>query len=305
MNSLKKISWLKSIPFFLMHVAILTAFWVPFRWELVALCLSSYYLRMFGITAGYHRYFSHRSYKMSRLGQFVMAWLGSTSAQKGVLWWAANHRHHHRYSDQPTDLHSPLQQGFWWSHVGWILSDQHDAVLWDQIQDFSAYPELKWINRFHLIPAILYAVGFFLLGGWSALIWGFVISTVLLWHGTFTINSLSHVFGTARYQTSDTSKNNFWLALITLGEGWHNNHHCYMSSTNQGFFWWEIDVSYWVLQALSWLGITRDLRKPPLKLLEAKRVKTPSMSPLNPGLTSSEIRKSIEHPREKFLQVSS
>jgi stearoyl-CoA desaturase (Delta-9 desaturase) len=262
----------KSIPFFLMHFAMIAAFFVPFRWELVALCIASYAIRMFGITAGYHRYFSHRSYKMGRIPQFLMAFLGSTSSQKGVLWWAAHHRTHHKYSDQPEDIHSPLQRGFWWSHVGWILSDKYDETDWDQIKDLVKFPELKWLNQYHVVPVILYGTAFFLLGGAEAFVWGFVISTVLLWHGTFTINSLSHVYGSPRYITGDTSKNNFWLALITLGEGWHNNHHCYQSSTNQGFFWWEVDCSYYVLKALSWVGITSDLRKPPLQLLESKRV---------------------------------
>jgi stearoyl-CoA desaturase (delta-9 desaturase) len=267
-----KIEWFKSLPFLLLHVSVIAVFWIPFQWKFVAICVASYYLRMFAITAGYHRYFSHRSYKTNRVAQFLLACLGSTAIQKGVLWWAANHRLHHRHSDQPKDIHSPALQGFWWSHVGWILSDAHAETHWDQIRDLAQYPELRWINRYHLIPGILYPVALFIWGGWGAFVWGFLVSTVLLWHGTFTINSLSHVHGTVRYSTTDTSKNNFWLALLTLGEGWHNNHHCYMSSANQGFFWWEIDGSFYVLKALSWIGIVSDLRKPPLKQLEVKRI---------------------------------
>jgi len=269
----KKINWLASAPFFLMHLAVFTAFLVPFHWGWVALCIGSYYLRMFAITAGFHRYFSHRSYKTGRVMQFLLAWLGCTSAQKGALWWAAHHRLHHKNSDLPTDIHSPIQDGFWWSHVGWILSDQYSETEWDQIPDLAKYPELRWLNRYPHLASVSYAVLFFIIGGWGALIWGFVISTVLLWHGTFTINSLSHVYGSVRYRTTDTSRNNFWLALITLGEGWHNNHHCYMSSTRQGFYWWEIDMSYLTLKGLSALGLVWDLREPPLKLLEAKRLK--------------------------------
>jgi stearoyl-CoA desaturase (delta-9 desaturase) len=268
-----KINWLQSTPFFVMHFLALGVFFIPFSWSLVALCIGSYALRMFAVTAGYHRYFSHRAYKMNRMAQFAMAWLASTSIQKGVLWWAAHHRLHHKNSDQPNDIHSPVQQGFWWSHVGWILSDIYNDTEWDQIPDLAKYPELVWLNRFYLIPPIAYAALLFALGGLPALVWGFVVSTVLLWHGTFTINSLSHVMGTIRYSTKDTSKNNFILALITLGEGWHNNHHCYMSSANQGFYWWEIDGSYYTLKALSWFGIVRDLRKPPLDRLESKRLK--------------------------------
>lgn len=268
-----RIRWAQSIPFFLIHVvAIALAFLVPFSWGLLGLCLASYALRMFAITAGYHRYFSHRSYKLGRPAQFAMALLGSTAAQKGVLWWAANHRHHHRFSDLPQDIHSPRQAGFWWSHVGWILSDRYDKTRWEQVQDLAKFPELVWLDKYHLLPAVAYASLFFAFGGLPALAWGFLVSTVLLWHGTFTINSLSHVFGTQRYRSGDDSRNNPLLAVITLGEGWHNNHHTYMSSANQGFYWYEIDLSYYALKGLSWIGVARDLRKPPLALLEAKRL---------------------------------
>jgi stearoyl-CoA desaturase (Delta-9 desaturase) len=269
--SWKEVSWAECIPFLLVHIAVALVFFVPFEWKWVALCIGSYYLRMFAITAGYHRYFSHRSYRMKRVPRFLMALLGSTAVQKGVLWWAAHHRHHHKYSDQKEDIHSPIQRGFWWSHVGWFMST-YDETRWDQIQDLAKYPELRWLNRFHLIPVVAYAVLMFAIGGWSGLTWGFFVSTTLLWHGTFTINSLSHVFGSRRYSTTDDSRNNFWLALITLGEGWHNNHHAYMSSTRQGFLWWEFDPSYYTLKVLSWFRVVSDLRQPPLKALEPRLI---------------------------------
>jgi stearoyl-CoA desaturase (delta-9 desaturase) len=263
----------KSLPFFAIHAAALGVFLVPFSWRWVALCLTLYVVRMFAITAGYHRYFAHRSYKMKRLPQFLMALLGTTATQKGALWWAAHHRVHHRHSDQPQDVHSPVLEGFWQSHVGWILSDAHDETRWELIPDLTRYPELVWLNRFHLVPAVALGAGLALVGGLPAFFWGFALSTVLLWHGTFFINSLAHVWGARRYSTTDDSRNNFWLALITLGEGWHNNHHAYMSATRQGFFWWEIDLSYYALKTLSWLGIVSDLRQPPLALLEARRLR--------------------------------
>lgn len=272
-SPVRKIRPVQSIPFFVLHaIAIVGVFFVPFAWKWVGLCVGMYYLRMFAITGGYHRYFSHRTYKTSRAFQFFMAFLAQSSAQKGAIWWAANHRHHHKFSDQVEDIHSPLHTGFWWSHVGWILSAEHEKTHWDLISDFKKYPELVWLNKYPHIPAVLLAVGLFAVGGASALWWGFFMSTVLLWHGTFTINSLSHVFGSRRYTTTDTSRNNFWLALLTLGEGWHNNHHTYQSSTNQGFFWYEIDITYYILRGLSKVGIVWDLRKPPLELLEAKRI---------------------------------
>ena len=272
-DSSKKIDLYASVPFFIFHIAAFAGvFLVPFSWSNLALCISLYYVRMFGVTGGYHRYFSHRTFKTSRVFQFLLALLAQSSAQKGALWWAAHHRHHHKYSDQPEDLHSPLLDGFWWSHVGWILSKTHNETQWSQIPDLKKFPELVWLNRYPHTPAILLAVILYAFGGLDTLIWGFFMSTVILWHGTFTINSLSHVFGSRRYHTTDTSKNNFWLALITMGEGWHNNHHTYQSSTNQGFYWWEIDFTYYVLKILSWLGVVWDLRLPPLETLEQKRL---------------------------------
>ncbi|MGZ6333771.1 MAG: acyl-CoA desaturase [Bdellovibrionota bacterium] len=256
-----------------MHLGVLAVFFVPFSWKLVALCVIYYYVGMFFVTGGYHRYFSHRTYKLGRVAQFLMAWGASSTMQKGVLWWAGNHRHHHRFSDQPQDLHSPIQKGFWYSHWGWILIDTNEETLWDQIQDLAKFPELRWLNKYHLVPAILNAAIVLALFGLPGFVWIWVVGSVMLWHGTFTINSLSHVYGSQRYASNDTSRNNFWLALITLGEGWHNNHHTYMSSTNQGFYWWEIDGTYYVLRALSALGIVKGIRKPPLEALEAKRIK--------------------------------
>jgi len=227
---------------------------------------------MFFITGAYHRYFAHRTYKMGRVMQFLMALGGTMAVQKGVLWWAAHHRKHHKLSDQAGDVHSP-KDGLGWSHVGWILSHQHDETEWKWIRDFAKYPELVWLNRHFLVPPVVLAVTLFLLGGWSMLCCGFFLSTALLYHGTFTINSLAHVWGRRRYVTRDTSRNNFPLALLTLGEGWHNNHHYYQSSTNQGFFWWEIDISYYVIRMLSWVGLTWDLRTPPQHVLDGNRVR--------------------------------
>jgi stearoyl-CoA desaturase (delta-9 desaturase) len=262
-----RIPLVRAIPFAAVHLACLAALLVEFRWSYVILCLALYAIRMFFVTAGYHRYFSHRSFKTSRAFQFVLAFMAMSSAQKGVLWWAAHHRWHHRYSDTEEDLHSPMRFGFWWSHVGWIMSDTYDKTELHLIRDFAKYPELRWLDRHHLVPPVTLALALFALGGWGALVWGFFISTVLLWHGSFTVNSLAHLFGRRRYPTTDTSRNNWWLALITLGEGWHNNHHHYMASVRQGLFWWEIDVTYYALKVLSWMRIVWDLRVPPPHVL--------------------------------------
>jgi stearoyl-CoA desaturase (delta-9 desaturase) len=266
-----KIDKAQSTPFILMHVLAPAAFLFSWDWKMPALCLASYLVRMFGITAGFHRYFSHRTFHTSRAGQFALAVLGGTAFQKGALWWAANHRHHHRESDKNEDVHSPLLRGFWWSHVQWFLSNDYDATDLSRIKDLSRYPELVWLNRYHWVPGTLYAALILALFGWVGFFWGFVLSTVLLWHGTFAINSLAHVFGKQRYDTGDKSANNFWLALVTLGEGWHNNHHCYMSSTRQGFFWWEIDLTYYALKCFEKFGLVWSLREPPLADLVSRQ----------------------------------
>ncbi len=266
-----RIDWVTSVPFFAVHLAAIAGlFYFPISWQGIILCVGMYYLRMFGITGGYHRYFSHRSYKTGRVFQFLLAVLGGLSVQKGALWWAANHRHHHRYSDQPEDVHSPVRRGFWWSHVGWIISKTYDQTDLSQIRDFAKYPELRWLNKHFLIPVFALSFALLAAGGLPAVYWGFVVSTVLLWHGTFTVNSLAHVWGNRRYDTTDDSRNNFWIALITMGEGWHNNHHHYMSSARQGFFWWEIDASYYTLKVLEKIGLVWDLRAPPEAMLAAK-----------------------------------
>jgi stearoyl-CoA desaturase (delta-9 desaturase) len=257
----RKLDLVTSIPFALVHVAAIAGvFLVPFSWKLVALAVALYYARMAATTIGYHRYFSHRSFKTSRAWQFVLAFLAETSAQKGALWWAAHHREHHRYSDLPGDPHSP-KLGFWESHVLWILRDGSAETR--EIKDFSKYPELRWLNTYHLVPPVLLAVVLFLIGGAPMLVWGFFVSTVALWHGTFLVNSVNHVWGSRRYTTTDTSRNNGFLALLTMGEGWHNNHHHYMSSANQGFFWWEIDLSYYLIRAMQAVGLVWDVRTPP------------------------------------------
>ena len=261
---------MKSIPFVAVHLIALGTFVLgPFSWKLVALAVASYFLRMFAITAGYHRYFAHRTYKTSRAFQFILALFGTTATQKGPLWWAAHHRDHHRFSDQPEDIHSPIQRGFWWSHVGWVLSPEYDQTKLDRIKDFAKYPELRWLDRWHIVPVVAYATAFYLIGGTPALLWGFFVSTTFLWHGTFLVNSLAHVFGRRRYATTDASKNSFIIALFTMGEGWHNNHHHYQSTSNQGWFWWEIDMSYYVLRAMSVVGLVSDLRVPPRHIREA------------------------------------
>jgi stearoyl-CoA desaturase (delta-9 desaturase) len=278
-NPDEKVDWVQSIPFILAHVLIIPGIWYTgVSWKLVALALGTFYLRMFGITAGYHRYFSHRSFKTGRVMQFLFALLGTLAAQKGVLWWAANHRHHHRHSDDDHDVHSPTKKGFWWSHMGWIVCEKYTETDYALIKDFAKFPELVWLNHNWYYPLLAAWALLWPICGFEGFVWGGLISTVMLWHGTFTINSLSHVYGTRRYETTDTSRNNPFLALLTMGEGWHNNHHYYPAAANQGFFWWELDVSWCALWAMSKVGLVWDLKAPPKAILNGNRVGSASVA---------------------------
>jgi len=265
----QRIHWPYVVPFALVHVvAIAGVLWISVSWRALVLCAGMYYVRMFGLAVGYHRYFAHRTFRTSRVGQFLLALLASTAAQKGPLWWAGHHRNHHRHSDTELDVHSPSQRGFWWAHVGWIFCQKYDATDFDVIKDFAKYPELRWLDKFALLPPVVLAVGLWLSFSWVGLFWGFFFSTVVLWHGSFTVNSLMHVWGSRRYLTPDTSRNNWPLVFVTLGENWHNNHHHYQASASQGFFWWEIDFGYYGIKVLSWLGLVWDVRTPPKRVLD-------------------------------------
>ena len=260
-----------TIPFILVHGVCLAAIWTGVTAEALGVALVLYVVRMWAITGGYHRYFSHRSYKTSRPVQFLIALIGQSSAQRGVIWWSAVHRHHHLYSDTPHDVHSPRHHGFLYAHVGWIFNPSNWKPNYGTVRDLTKYRELVILDRFTYTPAILLGFAAWLWGGWTMLVVGFFWSTVVLYHCTFFINSLAHEVGSQRYLTGDDSRNNFWLALITLGEGWHNNHHHYQSSARQGFRWWEVDFSYYVLKMMSWTGLVWDLRAPPEAIVRGER----------------------------------
>jgi len=256
-----------AIPFVLIHLGCFAAIWTGITLEAIILCVGLYWLRIFAIGAGYHRYFSHRAYSTSRAFQLVLAVVSQSTAQKSVLWWAVKHRHHHAHSDTAEDVHSPRHKGFIYSHVGWIFARKHDVADLTKIADLARYPELMWLHKYEVVPAIVLAVLCFVVAGWPGLVVGFLWSTVLVYHATFCINSLAHVRGSKRYVTGDDSRNNLLLAIFTMGEGWHNNHHAYQSSVRQGFKWWEIDPTYYLLRALSWTGLVWDLKTPPQQVL--------------------------------------
>lgn len=280
-----RIDWLRVAPFIAVHVACLAVIWVGVSATALWVALGSYALRMFAITAFYHRYFSHKSFRTSRPMQFVFAVLGASCVQRGPLWWAAHHRHHHRHADTERDVHSPRQIGFWRSHMGWFMTRGAFRTDPATVPDLARYPELRWLDRFYVVVPVLYAAALFGLGAWlqhtrpqlgtsgaQLLVWGFFIATVVLFHVSVTINSLAHQWGTRRFETGDDSRNNALLALLTFGEGWHNNHHHYPGAASQGVRWWEIDLSYYGLRALALFGLVWDLKSMPAQLREARRV---------------------------------
>jgi stearoyl-CoA desaturase (Delta-9 desaturase) len=275
-----KVDWVRTIPFILLHLGCFLVLLVGWSWFAVGLAVMLYLTRMFAITGFYHRYFSHRTFQTSRFGQLILAVWGSAAIQRGPLWWAYQHRHHHRHSDEPEDVHSPKQHGFIWSHIGWITSARNFPTDYSKVRDLVKFPELVFLNRFDVVVPAFYGVGLYLLGAalerwapglgttaWQVFVWGFFVSTTFLFHGTSCINSLAHLMGRKRYETKDDSRNSWVLALITLGEGWHNNHHHYMNSTRQGFYWWELDLTYYGLKVLSWTGLIWGLRPVPRAVL--------------------------------------
>jgi stearoyl-CoA desaturase (delta-9 desaturase) len=275
-----------------MHVACLAVIWVGWNWTAGAVFLAALFVRVFGLTAFYHRYFSHRAFRTSRWVQFLGAVLGSAAVQRGPLWWAAHHRAHHRVADTSRDPHSPVHFGFLWSHMAWFMTREHVRTDERLVRDLVKYPELRFLDRNEYLVPVLFAAFLFGLGdglatlapdlgasGWQLLVWGFFVSTVTLYHLTFAVNSVAHRYGSRSFHTRDESRNNFTLALLTFGEGWHNNHHHYPASARQGFRWWQIDITYYLLVALSWFGLVWDLKSVPRRLQESPNVPTSAPAP--------------------------
>lgn len=279
----KKIEFWGNLPFILLHAGCLLVFFTGVSAGAIAIFFLTLIPRMFGLTAGYHRYFSHRSFKTSRAFQFMLALLGAASLQKDPMWWAAHHRNHHKYTDTEKDSHSPVISGFFWSHMGWFMCKKNANLHPDpHVPDLAKYPELVFLNRHQKIPALgflflLIAAGHFfeqfvpqLSVTWGqTVVWGFFISTIVLHHVTFCVNSVSHLFGSKPYDTGDESRNNALVAFLTMGEGWHNNHHKFPYSEKHGHKWWQIDMTHGILRVLSWLGIVWDLNVPREKELQS------------------------------------
>jgi stearoyl-CoA desaturase (Delta-9 desaturase) len=217
-------------------------------------------------TVAYHRYFAHRSFKTGRAFQFLLGCLCCTNLQRGPLWWAAVHRQHHRHADGPGDPHSPARGGFLWAYGGWMFAALEEPD-WGRVRDLTRFPELVWLERLWLVPPLLLAAGCWLVGGWGLVCVGFCLSAVVALHGASLVNTLGHLVGSRRYPTPDRSRNSLVLALLTFGDGWHNNHHHYPHAAQAGFFRWEADGSFRLIRLLEFAGLVWDVRRvPPHKL---------------------------------------
>ncbi len=299
-----QLDYLAISQFVFLHSGCLLLFFVGVSWVAIVACVTFYCMRIFAVSAGYHRYFSHRSYKTNRIFQFILALVGCLSNQKGPLWWAAHHRYHHGHADRETDIHSPAQHGFWWAHCLWIFSMRYRKADLRLVAHFSQFVELRLLDKFYGVPPVVSAALFFVLGvvlqrtrpelgtsGLQMLTWGFFVSTVLVHHAIYSANSIGHCLGSRRFNSTDTSRNNLFVALVTFGDGWHNNHHYYQRSARHGFYWWEIDLTHYILKCLSYLGVVWDLQSPPERLyekLELEKTRRPTLPPLS-GLEGSSV----------------
>ncbi len=257
------------VVFWLVQASAITVLFVPFHWSLVALWAVSHFGRGMGLTLAFHRHYAHRAFQMNRVARFVWTFIGTASLQKGPLWWAGHHVNHHRFSDKEGDPHSPIVSGFYYAHIGWFLHDLRNARLPASnpvVRDFSRYPEIRWLDRYYVVPPVLFAVALYLIGGFPWLAWGFCLATVTLSHATYAINTINHLYGSRRFETLDESRNNALTAFFAVGEGWHNNHHRYQRAARNGFYWWELDPTYYVIRLMELLGLAWDVQPVPARI---------------------------------------
>jgi stearoyl-CoA desaturase (Delta-9 desaturase) len=296
----KKVS---AVVFWVVQCSVFLIFFVPFSWGLIALWAISHFLRAVGLTLAFHRYFAHRSFQMNRMARFIWSFIGTAAMQKGPLWWAGHHVNHHRYADRDGDPHSPMISGVYYAHIGWFLNDaKHDRLEASNpvMRDFSKAPEIVWLNNFFFVPPLLLAIAMFLIGGMPWLIWGFCLPTMTLAHATFAINTINHMFGSRRFDTIDESRNNPLTAFFAVGEGWHNNHHRYQRSARNGFYWWEFDLTWYVIRLMKMVGLVWDVKTVPERIYEearvskARRAKQSIVSIVHPTPIGLELAEDVE-----------
>jgi len=277
--------------FWLVQASALLVFAVPFRWAFLALWAVSHFTRAIGLTLIFHRYFAHRAFKMNRVARFVWAFIGTAAMQKGPLWWAGHHVNHHKFADRDGDPHSPMVSGVYYAHIGWFLHDtKYDKVEATNpvIRDFSKVPEIAWLEKWFFVPPAALALGLYFFGGMPSLVYGFCLPTMTLAHATFAINTVNHMFGSRRFETLDESRNNVLTAVFAAGEGWHNNHHRFQRAARNGFYWYEVDVTWYVIRAMAAVGLIWDIQPVPQRIYdEARAVKARRAAQSVPSIVES------------------
>ena len=260
-----RISWVTASAFVVFHILAVVALFNT-TWQAVVVALALHWMCIgWGIGLGYHRLHTHRSYKTPKLVEYFFAVCGCLTLQGGPVFWTALHRIHHQHSDKTGDPHTP-RDGKWWSHMLWTIFGEElhgdTAIMGKYAPDLMKDRFYQVLTRWHWVPLVVLGLALFAIGGWSWLLWGVFLRVVFGLHCTWLINSATHIWGSRRFNTSDDSKNSFWVALITFGEGWHNNHHAHPRSARHGMAWWEVDLSWMQIRVMQWLGLAWDVQVP-------------------------------------------
>jgi len=260
-------NWTTVTFFAVVHALALLAPWF-FSWSALGVAIFLHWLLgSIGICLGYHRLLTHRSLHVPKGLEYAIALIGSLALQGGPIFWVAGHRRHHTYTEDVDKDPYSAKRGFWWSHMGWLFYKRPEFFEYESNRKFA--PDLakdafyRWLDRYYLLLQIPLGVSLYLLGGWSFVIYGVFLRAVLLWHSTWLINSASHITGYRSHESDDNSRNLWWAAILTYGEGWHNNHHAYPNVAKAGWKWWEIDMTWWVIVSLRQMGLARRIVLPP------------------------------------------
>lgn len=283
------VNWIFAITFASFHLGALAAFFY-FRWSaLVVFAVMWVLAQNVGIAMGFHRLLTHRGYSTPKWLEYCIATCGTLALQGGPIYWVAVHRMHHKYTDKEGDPHSP-RDGKWWSHMGWILNGSlrnETIALKQYAPDLTRESYYVWLSKYHWIPLTVVGITLFAFGGWSWLLWGAVLPATIGFHVTWMVNSVTHLWGTRRFSTSDDSRNNIWVALLTGGEGWHNNHHANPVSARHGLTWYEIDVNYYGIRLLERLGLASHIKTARLKRTVGERVRPASRDAVGTSIGES------------------
>lgn len=256
------LNWLTTSVLILLHAGAIAALFL-FNWRDFAIAVFLYWMATgLGISMGYHRLHTHRSYQVPLLVEYFFAFCGALTLEGGPIFWVAVHRLHHQNSDQPGDPHSP-RDGAWWSHMGWILlgetNHNNTRLMSKYAPDLAKHKFYIWLNNYHWVPTVVLAAATLALGGWALMLWAVFFRIVFGLHATWLVNSATHMWGARRFATRDDSRNTWWVALFTFGEGWHNNHHAHPTSARHGLAWYEFDLSWLQIRLLRRLGVARKI----------------------------------------------